>query len=234
MILRRIASAIKRQDWFVVFIEIVIVVIGVYIGIYLGDIQTERKLLADTNRALEALEDELRSDLERLDEVIAHQTNMVAVQQRAVGLLGADELDEAVIGPLFDFILGANDTFFPNRSAYKAMQTGGFLEALPDEALRLQITRLVEREYERIDFNANSYDEITQVFGLSILPNYWDRARSKLLKGDPGGAVKIQNGVMHVNGMGEFYLGLVTDLVRPEMIKTLQMIDAYQGEGEAE
>ena len=35
MILRRLAEAISRQDWFVVF--------GVYIGIYLGDIQAARR-----------------------------------------------------------------------------------------------------------------------------------------------------------------------------------------------
>jgi len=37
MILRRVADAFKRQDWFVVLIEIFIVVIGIYIGLQVDD-----------------------------------------------------------------------------------------------------------------------------------------------------------------------------------------------------
>ncbi len=37
MILRRVAAAIRRQDWFAVLIEIAIVVIGVFIGLQVNN-----------------------------------------------------------------------------------------------------------------------------------------------------------------------------------------------------
>ena len=33
MILRRLAEALKRQNWFVVFIEFIIVVAGIFVGL---------------------------------------------------------------------------------------------------------------------------------------------------------------------------------------------------------
>ncbi len=37
MILRRLANAIRQQDWFVVTIDILIVVLGVFIGIQMAN-----------------------------------------------------------------------------------------------------------------------------------------------------------------------------------------------------
>ena len=37
MILNRLAKGIKNQDWFVVVLEIFIVVIGIYIGLQVDD-----------------------------------------------------------------------------------------------------------------------------------------------------------------------------------------------------
>lgn len=228
MIIRRIATAIKRQDWFVVLIEIVIVVLGVYIGIYLGDIQAERKLQADTNIALQAFEDELRSDLARLEEVIAVQRTVVGSQVKAKELLGEPTPDEAAIGMHIKIIYGNNDTFFPNRSAYGAMQTEGFLAALTDQDLRLKITRLVEREYNRAEFNSSQYDDMIVVFGLRALVEYWEFENNRFVQGDPAAATKLQTGISLIHDLGDFYLRFISTFLREEMIETLEMIDAYQ------
>jgi hypothetical protein len=37
MILRRIASAFRRQDWFTVFVETMIVVLGVFLGLQVNN-----------------------------------------------------------------------------------------------------------------------------------------------------------------------------------------------------
>ena len=43
MILRRIADGIRNQDWFVVMIEIMIVVVGIFIGLQVDDWNTSRQ-----------------------------------------------------------------------------------------------------------------------------------------------------------------------------------------------
>ncbi|MCH8348089.1 MAG: hypothetical protein IH901_06320 [Proteobacteria bacterium] len=47
MILRRIGSAIKKQDWFVVLIEIFVVVVGIYLGLQVDDWYKARQDRAD-------------------------------------------------------------------------------------------------------------------------------------------------------------------------------------------
>lgn len=227
MILRRLAEAITRQDWFVVFIELLIVVFGVYIGIYLGDIQSARQHAIETDQALLALESELRSDIERLDEVIALQSNRVREQQELLRLWSSEDSDGETISTIVHTVLKDNSTFFPNRSAYTAMQTGGYLAALPDEKLRLNITRLFEREYTRQDQNAIFYDELSFDFSNLILARHWDRINHRPL-GDPATArANLRNGIITVHVQGQFYFDFVTGRVRPDIVETLEMIDAY-------
>jgi len=230
MIFRRVADAFRKQDWFVVFIEIVIVVIGVYIGIFLGDIQEAQKFKKETDTALAALEAELRLDLVRLDEVIAVQTNMVAQQRRLIDLLSADTLDKEEIGTLLIFIINDNSTFYPNRAAYKSMESAGYLAGLPNEDLRLHLTRLFEREYTRQDFNSVKYDDLGFQFGMEHISQNWDRDAKIFLTEEKKAAAILKNGVWMVNDQGAFYLEFISGTVRPGITQALEMIDQYQGE----
>ena len=228
MILRTLAEAVKRQDWFVVFIELLIVVFGVYIGIYLGDIQTARNHAVETDQALAALESELRSDMIRLDEVIALQTKRIDEQAELIELWSEEAHDGARVSTLLTTVLRDNSTFFPNRSAYQAMQSGGYLAALPDEALRLHVARLFEREYERQDLNAVYYDELSFDFANAIMSLHWDLLGNRLL-GDPAtSTIVLRNGMTSVRNQGQFYFDFITGQIRPDMIAALEMIDAYQ------
>ena len=49
MILRSMASAIKRQEWFQVIIEILIVVVGIFLGLQVTDWADERAERAEEN-----------------------------------------------------------------------------------------------------------------------------------------------------------------------------------------
>lgn len=55
MILRSIATAARRQDWFVVFIELMIVVVGIYIGLQVDDWNKARQDRAAEARLMERL-----------------------------------------------------------------------------------------------------------------------------------------------------------------------------------
>ena len=61
MIIKRIAEGIKAQDWFVVVLEVMIVVVGIFLGLQVDDWnkertfhQTETELLTELKRELEA------------------------------------------------------------------------------------------------------------------------------------------------------------------------------------
>lgn len=61
MILKRIATGIKEQDWFVVIIEIMIVVVGIFIGLQVDDWNEERK----QQQLMDGYYDRLLYDMDR-------------------------------------------------------------------------------------------------------------------------------------------------------------------------
>lgn len=59
MILRRLSDAFRKQDWFTVAVEILIVVLGVFLGIQLGNWNEARKAQASEQQLLEGLHNDV-------------------------------------------------------------------------------------------------------------------------------------------------------------------------------
>jgi len=75
MIIQRIAAALKRQDWFQVVIEILIVIVGIFIGLQVqawyetrGDRELEAKYLAQLHDEVEEIEERFKGILPRVAE----------------------------------------------------------------------------------------------------------------------------------------------------------------------
>ena len=67
MILRRLAEAIRGQNWFTVALEILIVVVGIFIGLQVNDWNQARIDRGLETRYLERLHADLLTDLGRMD-----------------------------------------------------------------------------------------------------------------------------------------------------------------------
>jgi len=228
MILRRVIAHFKKQEWTAIGLDFVIVVAGVYLGIYLGNVRDAQKYAAETRQSLQALEAEMRSDLPRLDEIIAFQTEKAEDYHRLIEALGEDHPDGAELKSLIETTNKGNDTFFPSKSAYEAMKTAGYLASLPDAELRSALTRLFERDYVRQHYNADYYDQVGyDVYNL-ITAQCWDRFGGKLLSCGEDSAAVLRNGVSTISDQGDYYLSLLTGIVRPEIVESLAKIDAFQ------
>ena len=59
MIIRRLGEAVARQDWFVVLIELIVLVVGIFIGLQVDDWNQARKDRADEQRFLVALHEDI-------------------------------------------------------------------------------------------------------------------------------------------------------------------------------
>lgn len=93
MIIQKLASAIRRQDWFQVLVEVLIVIVGIFLGLqvqnwyeYQSDRQLEQvylqRLLEDSDASLQALErnftfgDRLTDSLETVNQLMLnHQVS---------------------------------------------------------------------------------------------------------------------------------------------------------------
>ena len=92
MILRRLAEGIKNQDWFVVMVEIMIVVVGIFIGLQVDDWNEDRKERAEEQNILENLRNEVSNNIE------SYRTNSEAL-----------EAEQALYVSYYDYLTGARN-----------------------------------------------------------------------------------------------------------------------------
>lgn len=74
MILRRIAGALRRQDWFTVLVETMIVVLGVFIGLQVNNWNEARTDRQREAVYLQGLAQDVRIDIADIDEIIRVST----------------------------------------------------------------------------------------------------------------------------------------------------------------
>jgi hypothetical protein len=138
MILRRLAEALRRQDWSTVFLEIVIVVLGVFLGL-----QANNWNEAQSDRRLE------RQYLERLyqDAVLSIEDNLAGqawdderarTQRVVLDVLASGELAEAARTD-FDaglIYFGYHNTLSMRWATVEELRSTGKMGVISDVALR--------------------------------------------------------------------------------------------------
>lgn len=233
MIFRRLADGFRRQDWFTVGVELLIVVVGVYLGIFIGDVAEKRAVRADVDRTLNVLLLQLDEDLVNVDEIITHHLAGRESYQTAIDLLSVSPLDaEAFAEASRDAVL-VHRSFFPNKSAYETIRQLGYLAEVRDTMLQLQIANLFERIYVRNVVSAAIMDEVAQHYQMSARDVYWNRARNRLIDNAPEGPVRMQNSLIFIRNSSIYYRWTLENNVRSEIVKTIDVLAGYlQGASE--
>ncbi len=105
MILKRLAKSIKSQDWFVVCIEIMIVVVGIFIGLQVDDWNKERTFYHSETELLNELKGELEASI-LLTEGRANSFKQAAeAGRRSLNFLSSDTSCDSKCWPiLVDFL----------------------------------------------------------------------------------------------------------------------------------
>lgn len=167
MILNRIATSIKNQDWFVVFVELLIVVVGIYIGLQVDGWNKEREAKAVTETYYERLLDDLNSE---------KTTNLARVAYsemvRKHGMAAHEVLTtpDAELGEQFLIDIYQATQLWPyeaQRSTYDELLSGGIANAIPDIQLRTRLANFYNA-YGSLDFTQQE------------LPVLRDRIRGKM------------------------------------------------------
>ncbi|MEQ9316207.1 MAG: hypothetical protein RLN72_10160 [Henriciella sp.] len=95
MILQRLATSIRKQDWFTVLIETLIVVFGVFIGLQVNNWNTERGTKRALAEARALLVEETEQNIWRADVLISELSTVLPIVQSGVdALLGCDTSPE--------------------------------------------------------------------------------------------------------------------------------------------
>ena len=97
MIFRRMSEALSKQDWFVVLIEIIVVVVGIFIGLQVDDWNLERKQRIQDANYLTLIVNDIQIMENQLNERIGQseeRTNRMFAALRAVET--CDVSDDAI------------------------------------------------------------------------------------------------------------------------------------------
>ena len=137
MILRRIANGIKNQDWFVVLIEIFIVVIGIYIGLQVDDWNKARQDRQIEQLYLQELYEDFRADrevladrMERSENILHRMSGFLAQSALTKPTWTIDERNETMR------LVQAMPAFIPTKRAYENLTGSGELKLIESRPLK--------------------------------------------------------------------------------------------------
>jgi len=180
MILRRIGTAIKCQDWFVVLVELLIVVVGIYIGLQVDDWTTARQDRKDEREFYIQLHDDLMLAQLRASRLLDRRLNLSADLASATDVLferaGRDEFTakecEAIGNSRFLNIVIAD------LPALTALLASGRLGIVEDADLRssvISLQQLADGIKVMIPFNTATRVDLPNEFPeLISATSYYD------------------------------------------------------------
>lgn len=141
MIHRRIIQSLQRQDWTMVFIEFVLVVLGVLLGFQINGWGTEREQARERTEATARLLEEAEQDVSYLRKAVDQQEQRstslnFVLEQIAAGRLARSEEERFAMGL---FALEGLPPLAPPSSVYDDIVSSGALSGMGDPDLRRQI-----------------------------------------------------------------------------------------------
>lgn len=136
MILRSVTKHVTDQNWFAVFLDLLIVVFGVFIGIQVSNWNEERAGEKQATVLLNRLYVDVKNDQESLNTELDYQAVVRKYAMRAVDALNGDDSvsDE-------QFVIGAYQASqingpWSNRATYSEMQSTGQVNLIKSEQLK--------------------------------------------------------------------------------------------------
>lgn len=172
MILNRIAKGIKNQDWFVVILEIFIVVIGIYIGLQVDDWQKERQDRQDEQLYLHEILEDIQNDSEELTLRIIESENLLVSMRDFLAQTVLEEPTWSVeemnaSARLIQYM----PTFIATKRAFENLTGSGDLKLIQSRPLKNALAQYYARS-EVVNLVQNTHEmELVQTFQPYIIKN---------------------------------------------------------------
>lgn len=167
LVFARLAAAVRRQDWFMVALEIAIVVIGVVIGFQVTSWGQERDLRDREDAQRAALREDFVANRQQLTDVLADLEVAVARQREMLRVVhghsprpSQDSLDMLVFSTV------TFRRFKPVMGAYDAMLSAGDLRLIRDPDLRSNLAQFAELADAGFEDEEQMTDLRVRLFGL--------------------------------------------------------------------
>ncbi|MDH3439785.1 MAG: hypothetical protein OEM63_03455, partial [Gammaproteobacteria bacterium] len=141
MFLRRIAKAVAEQDWFVVLIELVVVIVGIFVALQVAQWDDARQERIGERHYLTRLQSDVQSMIDWQTAEREWYTDHRSKVATALNALQECQLP-GELKQTFDFMLVAHQSMPQlnvNRATYSEMVASGALSRIDNEPLKQQI-----------------------------------------------------------------------------------------------
>ena len=138
MILRRFTQHVTEQNWFAVFLDLVVVVLGIFLGLQVSNWNDERRADRELRTYLDSLATEFQASADILENHVAWQTGIMDGLTLALRALDGESLtDEELEQAYRGLSNGFSPPPYPNKNeVLREMQSTGMLQRLPAGDLR--------------------------------------------------------------------------------------------------
>ena len=138
--------------------EIVLVVIGILIALSINNWNETNKNEREQIVFLNNLKNDLKNDLIQLDQILKFQKEKLSkvneLKDQLLSIKDFEKIEQLLVNLTLD-----NDTYFPNTGSYTTTVSSGKIASLNPSSLRIAITNLYERYYNRLIYNGEFYDK---------------------------------------------------------------------------
>ena len=167
MLLRRITKHVTDQNWFAVFIDFLIVVVGVFIGIQVANWNEERQDRKDENAMIITLHDEMVESESLTANIIDYRTQYAEGLAIATNIVFGLAPERELTASECNAIVGSDSFYFGRAElpALKRLQVTGRLDIVRDKMLNKALGKLIQRK-EALE---NVFQLEKQNFNLSHL-----------------------------------------------------------------
>lgn len=227
MILRRLMHHIKDQNWFIVALDVIVVILGVYIGIYLGDAADRRTQQKNTLDALLVIDAQLALDLANVDRISHYRTEKLVDPKAAISLLNQAAPDMKALGHHLMTMNKRLYTFFPKTSGYSALKDRGLLAHIKNPTLQQTLANLYDEVYVRNTVVMDESDSNALNYDRDILAIYWDLEHNDFIGDAALARPRLQNAAHKTLSNSEWLVQFLTETVRPAIVDARNSIAAY-------
>jgi hypothetical protein len=180
MLLRRLARHVNDQNWFAVWLDFFIVVVGVFIGIQVSNWNTARAEYQEETDALVELRNELETSIATTQAKVEAYKQATDAGRRSLAFIDSnDDCAEACWDRLVDFMHASQwQNLEVDDSSYRNMRNQGF----PTSNI---LTDAVERYLAQVRGNLTAFDDlpmyrslVRQIVNIEAQEYYWEKCWS--------------------------------------------------------
>ena len=142
MLLRRITEHVKAQNWFAVFLDFLIVVVGVFIGIQVANWNENRAMNARSTGYLQRIHDDLTIDIQNYDSDLIFRRTVAEESNLALSAGSSNSNSNADWRILRAFFNASQLSGQPHIDAtYSELTSSGELALIENDELRVGLSR---------------------------------------------------------------------------------------------